>query len=180
MTAIGISRTTSLARTALFSFLAVFIASRTVVILIMTRTLPDLFLHVGRTHIHHLNYGIFLLSGLAAYLLFSPPAHVLRRKAAIWYGAAMALTYDEFGIWLHLGGSYWQRASWDAVGTVAALLALFAFGPAIAQLRPRRSLATAGMTAVTALFLALLWWSLPLVHNRLEPRLRSIESTAPQ
>jgi hypothetical protein len=27
----------------------------------------------------------------------------------------MALTFDEFGMWLHLGGSYWQRASFDAV-----------------------------------------------------------------
>jgi hypothetical protein len=34
----------------------------------------------------------------------------------------MALTFDEFGMWLHLGGSYWQRASIDASIVVAALL----------------------------------------------------------
>ena len=27
----------------------------------------------------------------------------------------MGLTFDEFGMWLHLGGGYWQRASYDAV-----------------------------------------------------------------
>ena len=31
--------------------------------------MPDLYLFLGQTHIHHLNYGIFLLSGVGAYLL---------------------------------------------------------------------------------------------------------------
>ena len=31
------------------------------------------------------------------------------------YGVGLALTFDEFGLWFHLGGSYWQRASFDAV-----------------------------------------------------------------
>ena len=30
------------------------------VLLILTRALPDLYLYVGQTHVHHLNYGIFL------------------------------------------------------------------------------------------------------------------------
>jgi hypothetical protein len=47
--------------------------------------------------------------------------------AALGYGVAMALTFDEFGMWLHLGGSYWQRASVDAVIIVAAVLALIGF-----------------------------------------------------
>ncbi len=34
---------------------------------------------------------------------------------------------DEFGMWLHLGGSYWQRVSVDAVIVVAALFGLVAF-----------------------------------------------------
>ena len=43
------------------------------------------------------------------------------------YGVAMGLTFDEFGMWLHLGGSYWQRASVDAVIVVSALFGLVAF-----------------------------------------------------
>jgi hypothetical protein len=46
---------------------------------------------------------------------------------ALLYGLAMGLTFDEFGMWLHLGGSYWQRASVDAVIVVSALLGLVAF-----------------------------------------------------
>ena len=61
-----------LARLTFVAFLLTFIASRTLVILIMARKLPDLFLHLGGTHVHHLNYGIFLLSAVAGVLLFAP------------------------------------------------------------------------------------------------------------
>jgi hypothetical protein len=49
-----------LARLTFVAFLPTFIASRTLVILIMAREMPDLFLHMGGTHVHRLNYGIFL------------------------------------------------------------------------------------------------------------------------
>ena len=39
---------------------------------------------------------------------------------ALMYGIAMGLTFDEFGMWLHLRGSYWQRASVDAIIIVGA------------------------------------------------------------
>ncbi|PYL02510.1 MAG: hypothetical protein DME32_06270 [Verrucomicrobia bacterium] len=60
-----------MARLVFVAFLLIFIASRALVILIMIRRLPDLFLHLGGTHVHHLNYGIFLLSTVAAVLLFA-------------------------------------------------------------------------------------------------------------
>ena len=41
----------------------------------------------------------------------------------------LVLTFDEFGMWLHLGGPYWQRASFDAVVLIAAVIALLAFAP---------------------------------------------------
>ena len=46
----------------------------------------------------------------------------------------MGLTFDEFGMWLHLGGSYWQRASVDAVIVVSALFALVAFARTLKKL----------------------------------------------
>jgi hypothetical protein len=49
----------------------------------------------------------------------------------------LALTFDEFGMWLHLGGSYWQRASVDAVIVVAALIGLVAFTPPLKRLESR-------------------------------------------
>src|ERR1700722_20672244 len=96
--------TRHLARLTLVAFLFTFIASRTLVILIMARKMPDLFLHLGGTHVHHLNYGIFLLSAVAGVLLFAPLNQAQRGFCAVIYGLSMALTFDEFGMWLHLGG----------------------------------------------------------------------------
>ena len=62
------------ARIILVAFVMTFMAARVLVFLIVSRRIPDLFLHVGGTHIHHLNYGIFLLSGVGAYLLLMRPA----------------------------------------------------------------------------------------------------------
>lgn len=61
------------ARIILVAFVMTFMAARVLVFLIVSRRIPDLFLHVGGTHIHHLNYGIFLLSGIGAYLLLMRP-----------------------------------------------------------------------------------------------------------
>ena len=63
----------STARLVLITFVLTFAAARILVYLIMARTLPDLFLFVGGTHVHHLNYGIFLLAGVGAVLLFARP-----------------------------------------------------------------------------------------------------------
>ena len=118
----------------LFAFLLTFIVSRILVFLIMSRRIPNLFLFLRGTHVHHLNYGIFLLATVAGYLLFKRPAERAADCAALAYGFAMALTFDEFGMWLHLGGSYWQRASVDAIIILAALLALLAFAPSLERL----------------------------------------------
>ena len=55
----------------LVSFLFTFMTARVLVFLIVARRIPDLYLHLGGTHIHHLNYGIVLLSVVGAYLLFA-------------------------------------------------------------------------------------------------------------
>ena len=55
----------SLARLVLVAFLLTFVTARVMVYLIMSRRAPDLYLHVGGTHVHHLNYGIFLLAAVA-------------------------------------------------------------------------------------------------------------------
>src|SRR5437868_8862049 len=93
--------TRHLARLTFVAFLFTFIASRTLVILIMARRMPDLFLHLGGTHVHHLNYGIFLLSTVAGVLLFARLNDKQRSVCALAYGIGMALTFDEFGMWLH-------------------------------------------------------------------------------
>ena len=116
-----------LARLALFSFLVTFILARVFVFLIMSKMMPNLYCFVQGTHVHHLNYGIFLLAAVAGYSVFRRPTGRAAEVTALLYGVAMGLTFDEFGMWLHLGGSYWQRASVDAVIVVTALFGLVAF-----------------------------------------------------
>jgi hypothetical protein len=120
-----------LARRALFAFVLTFVASRTLVFLIMSGRIANLFLFLHGTHVHHLNYGIFLLAAVGGYTLFRRPDGRAAEAAALAYGFALGLTFDEFGMWLHLGGSYWQRASVDAVIVVAAIIGLVAFAPSL-------------------------------------------------
>jgi hypothetical protein len=124
------------ARLVLLSLLLTFITARLVSILMLLPRVPDVYLHVHDTHIHHLNYGIFLLAGVGAYLLFSPGPAV--PAAAVFYGIGLGLTFDEFGMWLHLNGDYWQRASFDAVIVLAAALGLAGFATSPMRWRPRQ------------------------------------------
>src|SRR6266853_6092993 len=120
-----------LARRALFGFIMTFIVSRICVFLIMSGRMPNFYFFLQGTHVHHLNYGIFLLSAVCGYSVFARPDGRKCELAALLYGIAMGLTFDEFGMWLHLGGSYWQRASIDAIAVVAAVLALFGYARSI-------------------------------------------------
>ena len=90
----------------------------------------------------------------------------------------MALTFDEFGMWLHLGGSYWQRASVDAVIIIAALLGLCAYLPSIERLESKH------FWASVALVLALggFGWVVYSAGSRLGadygPRLEELEASS--
>jgi hypothetical protein len=164
-----------LARRALLAFLMTFILARTVVLLIMARRIPNLYLFLRDTHVHHLNYGIFLLAGVGAYLLFRAPAGNAARRAAFAYGIAMALTFDEFGMWLHLGGSYWQRASIDAMAVVAAFLALIAFARSIKTFESRHVRACIALGVALLVFGAVLYDASIHIGNVEGPRLRELE-----
>jgi hypothetical protein len=170
--------TAQLARRALFGFILTFITARTVVLLIMSHRMPNLYFFLRGTHVHHLNYGIFLLAGIGAYLLLGARSFHALQIAALVYGAAMALTFDEFGMWLHLGGSYWQRASVDAIIVVAAVLAFIAYAAAI------RSFESRHVKAFIALLIALTVFSVVLYDTSLRigrvegPRLEALEASS--
>jgi hypothetical protein len=170
----------SLARVVFTTFLLTFIVSRVVVILIMGRFIPDFFLHMGQTHVHHLNYGIFLLCTVAGILLFFQVSERERWWCAVAYGFSLALTFDEFGMWLHLGGGYWQRASFDAVIVVASLLGMIAFAPPLQRMRAHHWIA-GGLTVVaTVVFYVMLFKSLDYAGKKVGPRLEQLEEQGPQ
>jgi hypothetical protein len=168
-----------LVRIVLTVFLLTFLAVRCLVLAIMTRRAPDLYVHVGGTHVHHLNFGIFLLSGVGAWLLFARPTGRWQSAAAGAYGLGLALTFDEFGMWVHLGGSYWQRASFDAVVIIAVLLGLLAVAPALKRFAPRHFVITAVLIAALAGFGWLLRDGLRYAGTRIAPRLQRIELSEP-
>jgi hypothetical protein len=148
-----------LARRALFSFVLTFVLSRTMVFLIMSKCIPNMYFFLQGTHVHHLNYGIFLLAAVCGYVLFRRPEGKAAERAALAYGFAMGLTFDEFGMWLHLGGSYWQRTSVDAVIIVAGVIGLIAFAPSFERfethhLRASIVLVVALLGFVVAVFVA--------------------------
>src|SRR2546426_7002815 len=163
------SNTRPLARLVLLSLMLTFVTARLVSILIMLHRMPNIYLHVRDTHVHHLNYGIFLLAGVGAYLLFSPGP--VAPAAAVIYGIGLGLTFDEFGMWLHLNGDYWQRASFDAVIVLAGALALASFAPPPTRWRPKQF-------AMALLFVLLLAGSVRLAA-RVQPRLERWEQRVP-
>jgi len=169
-----------LARVVFTTFLLTFIASRLLVILIMGRMIPDLFLHMGQTHVHHLNYGIFLLCTVAGVLLFFQVSERERWWCAVAYGFGLALTFDEFGMWLHLGGGYWQRASFDAVIVVASLFGMIAFAPRLERMRAHHWATGAIAVTATVVFYVMLFKSLDYAGKKVGPRLEQLEEQGPQ
>ena len=170
-----------LARLVFLAFLLTFVAARVLVILIMTRRIPNMFFHARGTHVHHLNYGIFILSAVGALLVFvTRPSDKLRKICALLYGFAMALTFDEFGMWLHLGGSYWQRGSFDAVVVILSVFGWIAFLPNFSKLKAYHWTAGAVMLAAAIAFYALLFSSAKAVGARYGSWFQEIETAGPQ
>ena len=171
---------THLARRVLVAFLFTFMCARIIVFLIMSRTIPDLYLHIMGTHVHHLNYGIFLLSAVGGYLVFRRPTNRQLKIISVIYGIGMGLTFDEFGMWIRLGGSYWQRASWDAVTILAAIFALIAFAPSLKRFRPYHWYTAVLLTLALIVFAFLFIKSFRYAGTKLGPKLYDIEATAPK
>ena len=143
------------ARHVLVSFLLTFVAARLFVFVMAEGLLPNIHMSWGETHVHHLTFGIILLAGVGASVLLFGLGEEGLRIAASLYGVGLALTFDEFGMWLHLEDVYWQRASFDAVLVIAAFLGIVAAGPSLKRFRPRHWKAAIGLGLAVALFLAL-------------------------
>ncbi len=167
-----------LARKALFSFVLMFVVARAVVLLIMSRMIPNFYFFLQGTHVHHLNYGIFLLAAVCGFSVFRRPVGRAAEITAMAYGFAMALTFDEFGMWLHLGGSYWQRASVDAVIVVAALFGLVAFARSIERFESRHFRAFIFLALALAGFVVVLFVAGGKLGDTMGPKLRELEMSS--
>jgi hypothetical protein len=168
------------AREVLVSFLFTFIASRVMVYLIMSGKIKSLYLHVGGVHVHHLNYGIFLLTFVGGYLIFAQPVGKLLTLTSVIYGIGLALTFDEFGMWLHLGGPYWQRLSFDAIVVIAALLSLFAFAPSLRKFKTRHWTTTVLLLLAVGAFAHYVYQEAHILGQKIAPSLQELEEHGPE
>jgi len=119
---------------ALAAFLLAFVILRVITAIIHFELFPhgpfrNLVTKSG-LHIHHLFWGILLLmlTGFVALATRSPVWHL---RIAIVFGIALALTLDEFALWLRLADVYWSPEgieSLKAGAFAAACLGLYAFG----------------------------------------------------
>jgi hypothetical protein len=167
-----------LARLALFGFIVTFVIARACVFLIMARQVPNLYFFLQGTHVHHLNYGIFLLAAVAGYSVFRRPTGRMCEVIALAYGVAMGLTFDEFGMWLHLGGSYWQRASVDAVILIAAVFGFVTYARSIVRLETKHFWVFLTLVVVLVGFV---WAVIAAGHqlgDLLGPTLQQLESSS--
>lgn len=111
------------------SFLVTFVTARLFVYLVLGRLLPNFFLVVRGVHIHHFTYGVFILAGVGLFAILKRPVLASRvyRTMTMVYGVGLALTFDEFGMWIRLKDDYWVRQSYDAVIIVTLVLINLAY-----------------------------------------------------
>jgi hypothetical protein len=119
---------------ALVAFLVTFVLLRIITAIIHFEVFPhgpfrNLVTKSG-LHIHHLFWGILLLmiTGFAALATRAPAWHL---RIAIVFGVALALTLDEFALWLRLADVYWSPEgieSLKAGAFAAAFLGVYGFG----------------------------------------------------
>ncbi len=169
---------TRLARRVFVWFIITFALARSAALLMTFGRMQDFYLHLGQTHVHHLNYGIVLLSAVGAYLLFLHPDERGLARAAILYGIGLGLTFDEFGMWLHLDDVYWQRASFDAMILIAAILGLIIAAPTVRRFRLHHWVWTLVMTIAVLWFASLLMKPFHRMHDRFAPWFRTLHGPA--
>jgi hypothetical protein len=167
-----------LARRTLFGFVITFVLSRVFVFLIMAHKIPNMFFFLNGTHVHHLNYGIFLLTLVCGYSLFRRPDGREAEFTALMYGVSLGLTFDEFGMWLHLGGSYWQRASVDATIVIGAVIAIVAFAPSLRRFETRHCWAFLLLIVTLSAFGYAVYAAGGRLGDMVGPTLRDLESAS--
>ena len=117
-------------------FFAGFGVARAITHAIRARVGPFHNLSVGGRHLHHMVFGIGGLLGIGyLWLLLVGTERDLEggvsRATAAGFGAAAALTLDEFALWLNLQDVYWAkqgRQSVDAVAVFGGLLSIGVWG----------------------------------------------------
>ena len=81
-------------------------------------------------------------------------------------------------MWLHLGGSYWQRVSVDAVIVIAALIAFVAFHRNIKRFESRHLWTFLTLALVVVIFGAVLLEAGGKIGDNFGPKLQALEESS--
>jgi len=114
----------------LVTFLFTFIFVRLYVLFANVGIIEDPYLYIKGYHIHHLNYGIVIMS-IAGFLALVFQNEKNRLRIGALYGLGLGLTFDEFGMWFKLNDDYWVRASYDAIVIISLFFISVVYFPSL-------------------------------------------------
>jgi len=105
------------------SFLITFIVARAYVYITSKDILAFLIdnIWINGVHVHHLNFGIFILV-IVGFIAIYDMRPVVHRTLAIFYGIGLGLTFDEFALWLKLQDDYYASITYDAIIIISVIL----------------------------------------------------------
>lgn len=107
------------------SFLTTFVVTRTYIFFTHHDILSAIFsverITINGIHIHHLTWGIIIMSisGFLSLINKSPYVH---RRLALIYGVGLGLIFDEFAMWLHLEDNYYSSLTYNSIVTISLVL----------------------------------------------------------
>jgi hypothetical protein len=87
---------------------------------------PGLFLNIHGVHVHHFIYGIIVLAAVG-FISLASPGYPPRPWLASLYGVGLALSFDEFGMWVHLTTNYNLDTSEDVMTGLLVLLVVIVY-----------------------------------------------------
>jgi len=105
----------------LVGFLPTFVSAR-----LLVSAAPGLFLDIHGVHVHHFIYGIIVLA-LVGFISLVSPHYPPRPWLAIAYGIGLALSFDEFGMWVNLTSNYNLDSSEDVMTGLLVFLILVVY-----------------------------------------------------
>lgn len=79
---------------------------------------------IGGQHIHHQVFGILIIIGSGIVLVSATPQGAGLDIAAAVFGIGVALTVDEFALWLHLEDVYWTNEGRKSVDAIFCVLVI--------------------------------------------------------
>ncbi len=117
------------------SFLTTFLLSRLLLRFVLnSESIPVMFLYLTiggqQVHVHHLVYGVIILTILSFVAICYPQVvKRFRHSSALALGFALGLIYDEFGIWLTLNPFYYAEITYNSIIVISSIFLLIVYAP---------------------------------------------------